>query len=269
GARLKYITQARAYKAIRQMKMSKNQYQKALNRRNTRINTGRAKSVVKEIMGLEPSSKILWKSLRHKDFSRKFRYFIWMVAHEGYKIGDYWQNITNFEHQANCHPCGVTESMDHILTECQCPGQQQIWELTKEICVKKGLEWNEPSLGLILGAGMIKPTRQEGKLSDGDARFLRIIISESTHLIWKLRCERVVKGRDAPSPEEVARRWKKSVEARLELDRLMITTQFRRRCLSKGLVQRTWEKVTSDDDNLPDDWTGEAGVLVGIRSGQG
>ncbi|KAJ3727768.1 hypothetical protein C8R42DRAFT_638887 [Lentinula raphanica] len=32
--------------------MSKNQYQKALDRRNTRINTRRVKSVVKEIMGI-------------------------------------------------------------------------------------------------------------------------------------------------------------------------------------------------------------------------
>ncbi|KAJ3990981.1 hypothetical protein F5050DRAFT_1802253 [Lentinula boryana] len=210
GAKLNCMTQARAYKAIRQIKMSKNQYQRAMDRRSTKVNTGRAKR---------------------------------------YKIGDYWQNITNFEHRANCHPCGVTESMDHILSECQCPGQQQIWELTKEICAKKGLEWNEPSLGTILGAG---------RRSDGDARFLRIITSKSTHLIWKLRCERVVKGQDAPSPEEVARRWKKSVEARLELDHLMITTQFQRRSLSKGLVERTWENVISDKDNLPENWTGGA-----------
>ncbi|KAJ3757153.1 RNase H-domain-containing protein [Lentinula raphanica] len=269
GAKLSLMTQARAYKAIRQFKKTKRQYQRALDRRNTRINTGRAKSVIKEIMELEPSSKTLWKSLRHKDFSRKFRYFIWMVAHEGYKIGDYWQHITNFEHRANCHPCGVTESMDHILTECQCPGQQLIWELTREICTRKGLEWNEPSLGLILGAGIIKPTKREGRSSDGDARFLRIVISESAHLIWKIRCERVIKGRNAPSHEEITRRWKKSIEARLELDHLMITTQFRKRCLSRGLVKRTWKDVISDEDNLPDEWMGEAGVLVGIRSGQG
>ncbi|KAJ3982360.1 hypothetical protein F5890DRAFT_1415895 [Lentinula detonsa] len=192
-----------------------------------------------------------------------------MVAHEGYKIGDYWQHITNFEHRANCHPCGVTESMDHVLTECQCPGQQQIWELTEEICTKKGLKWNPPSLGLILGAGIIKPTKLEGQPSDGDARFLRIVMSESAHLVWKLRCERVIKGRDAHTQGEITRRWKKSIEARIELDRLMTTTQFRKRCLSKGLVERTWKNVITDNDNLPDEWTGEAGVLVGRRSGQG
>ncbi|KAJ3733993.1 hypothetical protein DFJ43DRAFT_1131013 [Lentinula guzmanii] len=269
GAKLNSTTQTRAYKTIRQIKMSKKQYQKAIDRRNTKINTGRAKSVVKEIMGSEPSNKILWRSLRHKDFSRKFRYFIWMVAHEGYKTGNYWQNISNFENRANCHPCGVPESMDHILTECQCPGQQQIWELTKEICTKKGIEWNEPSLGMILGAGVIKPNKREGKPSDGDARFLRIVTSESTHLIWKLRCERVIQGRNSPSPEEVTRKWKKSIEARIGLDRLMVTAQFRKRSLSKGLVERTWRSVISDEDNLPEDWTGEAGVLVGRRSGQG
>ncbi|KAJ3979615.1 hypothetical protein F5890DRAFT_1635284 [Lentinula detonsa] len=192
-----------------------------------------------------------------------------MVAHEGYKIGNYWQNITNFKNRANCHPCGVPESMDHILTECQCPGQQQVWELTKEICIKKGIEWNEPSLGMILGAGVIKPNKREGKPLDGDARFLRIMMSESTHLIWKLRCERVIKGRNSPSPEEVTRRWKKSIEARIGLDRLMVTAQFRKRSVSKGLVERTWRSVISDEDNLPEDWTGEAGVLVGRRSGQG
>ncbi|KAJ3832423.1 hypothetical protein F5878DRAFT_502079, partial [Lentinula raphanica] len=87
GAKLKGMTQVLAYKAIRNHKMAKPKYQMALDRRATRTNVGRAKYMINETQGIEPSDRLFWKSLRHKDFSRKYRYFIWMTAHNGYKTG--------------------------------------------------------------------------------------------------------------------------------------------------------------------------------------
>lgn len=44
--------------------------------------------------------------------------------HNNYKVGNYWKNILNFERRVLCAYCGnVTETMEHILTECSMSGQ--------------------------------------------------------------------------------------------------------------------------------------------------
>ncbi|KAE9383061.1 hypothetical protein BT96DRAFT_961108 [Gymnopus androsaceus JB14] len=141
GAKLNLITQSMATKAIRMRKMKTACYRKALNCRATRCRVGRAKWCAKEINGTEPSDKLIWKSIRHKDFSRPFRYFLWMTIHNGYKVGDYWRNILAMEHCAECHHCRCDESMEHILLECKAPGQAKIWELTEDL-------WNEKKNGM-------------------------------------------------------------------------------------------------------------------------
>ncbi|KIK67644.1 hypothetical protein GYMLUDRAFT_155378 [Collybiopsis luxurians FD-317 M1] len=269
GAKLKNLTQSLAYKAIRGIKMSKIQYKKALDRRATRMNVGRAKYMAQEINGEEPTDKMFWKSLRHKDFSRKFRYFIWMTAHNGYKVGEYWENIPECQHRAICRKCGITETMEHILTECEEPGRKEIWSLCKELWTNKKSDWIEPTLGSILSCGLTTFRDRKKKTLKGDARLFRIVVSESAHLIWKLRCERVIGEKDQFTPQEVERRWKKTIESRLELDCLLTSPKFRERGFTKGTIEKTWREVLIDKDNLPEDWYGGAGVLVGIRFGIG
>lgn len=51
----------------------------------------------KETMNGPPLKRLIWKSIRHKDFSMSVRYFLWMIIHDGYKVGHYWDNIPTTE----------------------------------------------------------------------------------------------------------------------------------------------------------------------------
>ncbi|KAJ3753196.1 ribonuclease H-like protein [Lentinula raphanica] len=268
GAKLNKITQALAYKAIRNHTMAKKTYQNALDRRATKTNVGRAKYMIHEMQGTEPSDRIFWKSLRHKDFSRKFRYFIWMVTHNGYKNGEYWRNIPTFEQRANCPLCGEVESMEHILTECESSNQKMIWSLAESLWTGKTTNWVEPCFGTILGCGLVKMIDENGKHHTGDSRLFRILVSESAHLIWKLRCEKVIQGKET-SENEARGRWKATMDSRLEIDCLLTEAKFVRGRLDKKLVKSTWLEVLDGQDNLPEEWIRESGVLVGIRAGMG
>ena len=50
---------------------------------------------------------------------------------------------------------------------------------------------------------------------------------------------------------------------RLRLDSAMTSAAFESRALSRSLVLRTWRGLLQGEDQLPDDWTGRLGVLVG------
>ncbi|KAE9393410.1 hypothetical protein BT96DRAFT_1051507 [Gymnopus androsaceus JB14] len=56
-------------------------------------------------------------------------------------VGLNWEcfNKAKFQKQAKCRCCQKTESMDHILMECKCNGQEIIWNLAKESGRKKDI----------------------------------------------------------------------------------------------------------------------------------
>ncbi|KAE9384357.1 hypothetical protein BT96DRAFT_960906 [Gymnopus androsaceus JB14] len=255
GAKLKVITQLTAAKAIWIRKMNSVQYHKALDRRDTRCRVGRAKWCVNNINGMEHSDKLLGKSIHHKDFSRPFQYFLWMTIHNGYKVGDYWRNIPTMEHQAEYHHCRVNESMEHLLLECEASGQARS---------QKGVGWISPDFGTILGCGLIKIKDSEGKHKPGDSRLYQILVSESTHLIWKMRCDRVKNGKQPPLDREIECCWQQTIQNRLELDCLLISPKFNKAKMSKCVVRNTWKDVLAKKDDLPEEWIQGDGILVGI-----
>ncbi|KAJ3729800.1 hypothetical protein C8R42DRAFT_570274 [Lentinula raphanica] len=158
--------------------------------------------------------------------------------------------------------------MEHILTECEGSGQSLVWSLAKSLWERKKSEWPEISFGLILSCGLVKMVDEKKKHLAGDSRLFRILVSESSQLIWKVRCERVIQGREI-SDVEVQKRWKTTIESRLELDCLLMNGKFLKGQLDKRVVERTWQEVLTEQDNLPEDWMGEAGVLVGLPTGIG
>ncbi|KAJ6503929.1 hypothetical protein C8R45DRAFT_754723, partial [Mycena sanguinolenta] len=129
GARLASMTQSRAYKTIVQRKMLTHKHQEALDRFKTNRNLEKAIIAATNCAGEAPSPKQLWRAIRHKDVSRSVRFFLWMLLHDGYKVGDDWDKIQGHEYKSTCPKCGTVESMDHILTKCEENGQKQIWEL--------------------------------------------------------------------------------------------------------------------------------------------
>lgn len=77
------------------------------------------------------------------------------MLHKTHKCGDYWANIPNLEHCRDCHTCGVEDSMEHILTECEIPGQKEIWDLAQTLWSGKHVHWPQiKNIGLITGCGL-------------------------------------------------------------------------------------------------------------------
>ncbi|KAJ7608529.1 hypothetical protein DFH06DRAFT_902476, partial [Mycena polygramma] len=131
------------------------------------------------------------------DFSRSIREFLWKVIHEGYILGDKWKNFQGFEDRGPCKKCGVPESMEHILVQCDAAGQDAVWKLVSDLWKRRtGARLNKPLVGEIMACGLIKKGNSPGKTDAGTTRLYtllyRIVISESAHLIWRLRNERVI-----------------------------------------------------------------------------
>jgi len=187
GAKLNKLTQSLAYKAIRDYKIHSSDYQSALARQATETNLNRVSEAALSISGKHPTNQRIWISLRHKDFSKKVRYFMWTTMHNGYKVGNYWRNIPGYENRGLCQFCNTEESMEHILTQCLIDGQEQIWNQANSLWQHKGLAWSKPTFGDILASGITNLYNEEGKPLKGESRFRRILISESAYLIWKLR----------------------------------------------------------------------------------
>jgi ribonuclease HI len=239
--------------------MKTDTYQEALDRKATRRNMAYAKGATTDAKGNAPPSSKIWRSVKHKDFPRNIRFFLWMLIHGAYKVGSHWEKIPGYEDWGKCQICGVTESMTHILTQCTAPGQGQIWDLTSELWQLKTGSDLRPTLGEIMACGTIE------KANTGISRLFRIVVSESAHLIWKLRNERVIGEKGPASTREIRNRWVKSINNRIALDCALIdATKYGKKSIRKSVVRKTWCKVLRDEDRLPNDWTRETGVLVGV-----
>jgi len=271
GAKLSAMTQATAYKIIRVQKMRK--YAK---RRRTMETIEKVCERAEEIHGKTLTEAEIWKGTRHRDLARTTRYFLWMTMHDAYMVGDKWLRpsfAAEFQERSECRHCRKTETMEHILTECEAPGQSEIWALARELWEKRtGQELNEITVADILGSPAIKEDTDDKKLKEKrswENRFYRILITESAHLIWKIRCERVIRNEgELTTANEVRSKWLAAVNLRLELDRKMTNPKYEKKALNKSLVLGTWKGVLKNEQDLPDDWIREDGVLVGMDIGE-
>lgn len=275
GAKLSKMTQALAYKAIRNAKHLKSKskaYQRQIVRKRTARMISKAKIALEEMTGRSPSENALWRGTGHKDFSKTVRNFMWMALHDAYKIGDWWLGKSpEVEGRATCGHCDEIESMEHILLECETPGQARIWKLVQKIWEgKKSIPFPTLSIGSILACSTAELKDTEGNKDLGASRLFRILISEATHLIWKLRNERVIPKEDSneanepASKREIKNRFKAVINGRLHLDQKLATRGTSKSKLPPGIVYQTWRGVLHNEKKLPDEWIGETGVLVGM-----
>jgi ribonuclease HI len=262
GARLSEITQAIAYRAIKEIKGRK---------RKERERTGKhlelARAQIEEITNNTPSTEAVWEGLRSKDWSRNTRNTMWLIAHDAYMTGTHWNHTSNQELQerATCKHDGCTEDIDHILTKCEAPGQEIIWTCAKTLWVTRGETWYAPGIGNIIGCGAARLTDDKGEPKTGVTRLFRILIAESAHLIWALRCERVISRENQPhSEQEIKERWWKRMQQRLDTDCRLANKKYGRKAISKAKVNSTWAKLLQEEMTLPVDWIERRiGVLVG------
>ncbi|KAI9434266.1 hypothetical protein BJY52DRAFT_1131727, partial [Lactarius psammicola] len=192
--------------------------------------------------------------------------FLYKALHGTQKIGRYWLNIQDLEERSQCQTCAEDESMNHIIVECRHHTRQTIWAIAKETWPHDDNSWPEITLGIILGCGIIniKTTRntrntrnhtpRDSPTSDpGATRLAKILISESTHLIWSLRCARVIQGKDY-TENEIESIWRRTINKRLAED-IITATQIKRRKENLKQVTDTWGKALEKiHRELPDDW---------------
>ncbi|KAJ6494518.1 hypothetical protein C8R45DRAFT_1052935 [Mycena sanguinolenta] len=195
------------------------------------------------------------KTARSRDLSSNIRNFLWKSIHNALRIGKYWAHIPECEDRVNCKHCGAEESLEHILLLCPSTGQKEVWKLAKDLWLKKHTGWPALSFGFLLGSGLAFFREAGSKPNPASQRLYNILVSESMHLIWKLRCESSIGHNGTPPTVD-----------RLQID---INLTDRRRfgkqyTVAPALVLDTWSGTLLQNDELPDDWLKEPGVLVGI-----
>ncbi|KAJ7034884.1 hypothetical protein C8F04DRAFT_955875, partial [Mycena alexandri] len=209
--------------------------------------------------GEVPTASKIWKSTRNKDISRSIRFFLWMLIHGGYKVGEYWDSIPNHRQRGQCPQCGVHESMDHILTKCGIPGQKEVWDIASEMWQKKTGKDMRPTIAQIMAGGATKLD------NPGTTRLHRILITESAHLIWRLRNERRIQGRNPLALPAIRNRWLRIINSRLAIDCAMTNKfKYEKKSLKISLVKKTWKNTLKDERTLARDWPKTVGVLVGV-----
>ncbi|KAJ6480516.1 ribonuclease H-like protein, partial [Mycena vitilis] len=261
GAKLSKLTQAVAYAAIKEAKAKP--VRKATDNKIKQV-----QAATKLNFDRLPLPAEIWRSIRHKDFTRQVRNFLWKSMHDAHRIGIFWKHMPECEEREICQFCGVTEDLEHILLKCDRPGQREIWQLAEELWLKKNPSWPSLSLGAILGCGLANFVDTKSHHLPGATRLYRILLSESMFLIWKIRNDCVInKGGVALSPTEIHNKWVYIINQRLDLDRTLTNHHRYGKQISIKplLVLRTWESTLKDEDTLPDNWLRLPRVLVGTE----
>ncbi len=267
GAKLQALTQKLAYRAIRR---KKDKYVET--RPRTEANMNRITSGIQAAFGIELHDATVWRSFRSKHVARTTSQFLWMAAHDGYMLGTHWMR-TNMSDElrarAVCGTCGEIETMSHVVLECNAGGQEILWNLLKATWAHTSAEWKEPSWGTSFGAACAVFKAENGCRKVYTEQLWCILCTETLHLIWKLRCERVIQNGGAEfTVNKITNRYYATLEARLMLDRRTAMMGRGKKALRPQDVERIWLPVLEVGDGLPPKWVGNNGVLVGIKRGR-
>ena len=130
-----------------------------------------------------------------------------------------WTNIPTFEQQARCPSCNTSpESLEHILLECDHPTTKNIWSLVKNLWPDTSAPWPTINLGVLLSCGSLAlPPSEDCPSNKGLSRLLQILLSESVHLIWVIRCKRVIQGTDH-SLTAIETRWRNKIDLHITIN---------------------------------------------------
>ena len=255
GAKLASMTQALAYRGI----CGRNN---PLPRLTTMGNLEATKIAIRNFTLSHETESSIWKGMRKKSIRPRVQQFLYKTMHGTYKIGNFWSNIPGYQHWGQCNDCQTTEDMNHILVTCTTEPVNIIWTLARDTWPHAPELWPDISLGLILGCGNLSFPEEDEPSDDedddsqqkrydrkGQERLLQILISESAHLIWVLRCDRVIN--DNPhTPEEIKSRWLKAINSRLTDDKI-IATKTQRGKVTRKLVESTWHKALQNTRQSP------------------
>jgi ribonuclease HI len=159
--------------------------------------------------------------------------------------------------------------MEHIITECDAPGREQIWNLANELWKKRSNIPIPSNYGALLGCCLTKFKKNNGKPDKGLNRLFRIIVTESMYMIWKIRCERTITWGNDPTKfhtkHEIHNKWLLAMNTRLKMDSLNTNNKvFKKKSIEAKVVLKTWKNCLKDNVHDTKNWCGKTGVLVGI-----
>ncbi|KAH9986337.1 ribonuclease H-like protein [Russula compacta] len=251
GAKLKTLTQAIAYRSIMDSKPNPPRPSSA---ENIQI----AQTALTTINGTQETAETVWLSLRKPVLRFRVQQLLYKAIHNAYLIGEKWLDIHDKEHRALCTTCHQINSIRHLLLECNSETRTTIWELARRTWPHGQASWPEIDLGTILGVGSIclpgscpEPRgnarqHRNRELAKGKTRLLQTLISEASHLIWVLRCEKTIHEKHH-TQEEVKKRWRQAIESKRTTD-IITAAKTRRNKRDSRLMDVTWKKVKLDSD---------------------
>ncbi|KZT18765.1 hypothetical protein NEOLEDRAFT_1079348 [Neolentinus lepideus HHB14362 ss-1] len=258
GAKLSVLTQAVAYRGIRLSKPNR-----AGPRTRALLNLSRMQDGINEITNTIETHSRLWLSCQSKNMRPLVPQFMFKAVQNAYKIGDFWLPIPGYETRAICPTCeDCSDNLDHILTECETPARALIWELAADLWPAAYGPFPQLTFGAIIGAGSLTAHRQTSNDDDtvsddehnigdsptrphrGGTRLLQILVSESSYLLWVLRCERVIQNR-VHSIRTITARWTNTINRRLSIDRI-VAGKIRRSPKAVTQVAQTWKDTLAN-----------------------
>jgi len=150
----------------------------------------------------------------------------------------------------------------HILLHCRARTREVIWPLARNLWPHAPNLWPHLDLGTLLSCGSIQipsdpPQRGNQNLDPprphrnfrGASRLLQILLSESIHTIWVLRCERVIQEKTF-TDAEIKNRWRQAIQKRFHQDKIRATTVMRKKA-SINLIKATWKPALTANGRLP------------------
>ncbi|KAJ2968598.1 hypothetical protein NUW54_g13169 [Trametes sanguinea] len=246
---------------------------KAQPRAKTADRVARILDDIEDDYGIQLSEEQLWRSLKRSSVTREARQWLWMVIHDAYMVGTHWLRPNmraELQERASCKACGQVESMEHIIFTCTAVGRECIWHLMGDALTRAGQKDYDPTWGNIIGAACVRMQNQAGSRNLYEEERWAVLAIESAHLIWKLRCERVIANEGAEFTErEVTNRWYTALGRRLDVERraTMLTPGKKGSARAKR-IDGVWRPLLEDDGLDSHDWVTDNGVLVGIKRGR-
>jgi len=167
-------------------------------------------------------NKDIWNGLKNKKIPFKIKDFIWKLIHNHHKVGNWFKRIPSWEDKAICK-CGETETIDHILTECELNRSEDIWQEAEEMWKKnnKNFQWIKPNIKILRGLGAIKLKEKEKLAPEWlNERYIEIV-TEITWLIWNIRNKRIFE-KIKLMQEKATKKWRETMNNKLKTEKTII-----------------------------------------------
>ena len=92
--------------------------------------------------------------------------------------------------------------------------------------------------------------QKKGCRRPGAEQLYCIIMTDSAHLIWRIRCERIIErgGRQQwHSAQEIKNRWYCAINKKLTLDQAMTNRRYEKKAVTIQTVLHTWSGTLQNE----------------------